>query len=50
VAEDLIAVMDSLYAIIADYRYSTLYPDPHERRLMLPYIAVPQQYDLLGAD
>ena len=50
VAEDLIAVMDSLYAIIADYRYATLYPDPRERRLMLPYIAVPQQYDLLGAD
>lgn len=50
VAEDLIYVMDRLYAIVADYRYSTLYPDARERRRMLPYIAVPQQYDLLGAD
>jgi hypothetical protein len=50
VAEDLIYVMDRVYAITADYRYSTLYPDARTRRLMLPYISVPQQYDLLGAD
>ncbi len=50
VAEDLIHTMDRLYAITADYRYRTLYPDPRDRRAMLPYIAVPQQYDLLGAD
>jgi hypothetical protein len=49
VAEDLVATMDQLYAVIADYRYKLLYPDPADRRAMLPIIAVPQVYDLLNA-
>lgn len=36
--------------IIADYRYSVLYPNLIERRRMLPSIPVPEKYELLGPD
>jgi hypothetical protein len=50
IAEDLVYVADRLYAIIADYRYSYQYPAVADRRRMLPRIAVPERYELLGAD
>jgi len=50
VAEDLVYIADYLYAIIADYRYAYQYPSAAERRRMLPYIPVPEHFELLGAD
>jgi hypothetical protein len=50
VAEDIVYIADYLYAIIADYRYSYQYPDLTERRRMLPFIPVPEKYELLGPD
>ena len=50
IAEDLVYIADYLYAIIADYRYAYQYPDTIERRRMLPYIPVPEKYELLGAN
>ena len=50
VAEDIVYIADYLYAIIADYRYSYQYPSTVERRRMLPFIPVPEKFELLGAD
>jgi hypothetical protein len=50
VAEDIVYIADYLYAIIADYRYAYQYPSTIERRRMLPYIPVPEKYELLGPD
>jgi hypothetical protein len=50
VAEDIVYIADYLYAIIADYRYSYQYPSTVERRHMLPFIPVPEHFELLGAD
>lgn len=49
VAEDMVYLADYLYAIIADYRYAYQYPDFARRRRMLPYIPVPEHFELLGA-
>lgn len=46
VAENLVAAMDKLYKITAQYRYGKLYPDPEDLENMLPTIAVPENYDL----
>jgi hypothetical protein len=49
VAEDLVAVMDSIYKLIARYRYKDLYPiDDIED--MLPRVNVPDKFDLLSID
>jgi hypothetical protein len=50
IAEDLVYIADYLYAIIADYRYAYQYPNLTERRHMLPFIPVPEKFELLGAD
>ena len=50
IAEDIVYIADYLYAIIADYRYSYQYPILTERRRMLPFIPVPEKYELLGPD
>jgi hypothetical protein len=49
VAEDLVALMDRLYAIIADYRYRLIVPDAATRIKMLPKIAVPEKFDILSS-
>lgn len=46
VAEDIVQLMDWAYKVIAKYRYSGLYNDVQE---MLPYIAVPEKFDLVSA-
>jgi hypothetical protein len=50
VAEDLVYIADYLYGIIADYRYAYQYPVLRERRRMLPYIPVPEHYEIVGPD
>jgi len=50
IAEDIVYIADYLYAIIADYRYSYQYPSTVERRRMLPFIPVPEKFELLGAN
>ncbi len=50
IAEDLVAIMDKVYAFINDYRYSVIVSDKKARLALLPKIAVPQNYDLLSSD
>lgn len=45
IAEDGIKIMDQAYALIADYRYKTLYSF-EDINNMLPAIAVPEKFDL----
>jgi hypothetical protein len=48
VAEDLVWVMDRVYFFINEMRYSIILPDKSARVTMLPYIAVPEKFDLLS--
>lgn len=48
IAEDVVAMMDKIYATIAMYRYSKLYT-AEEIELMLPVIPVPEHYDLISS-
>jgi len=48
VAEDLIWTMDRVYHFINEMRYSIILPDKNSRGEMLPYISVPEKYDLLS--
>lgn len=48
IAEDLVRIMDSLYLIIARYRYKMLYDNETINR-MVPSIAVPDHFDLLSS-
>lgn len=47
IAEDLVKIMDSLYSLIADYRYKDQYTF-EEIEDMLPSIAVPEKFDLFS--
>jgi len=49
VAEDLVAIEDNYYRIICDMRYSVVIIDPESRKKMLPYIPVPEKFDLLSS-
>lgn len=49
VAEDIVAVLDKLYYFINEYRYSVVVPNISDRIAMLPYINVPDKFDLLSA-
>jgi hypothetical protein len=49
VAEDLVAAMDRLYTLICDYRYAIVVPNTEERKLLKPYIPVPEKFDLLSS-
>lgn len=40
-------MMNPIYKIIADYRYSVLIPDQKKRNELLPLIQVPEHFDLL---
>lgn len=48
IAEDIVRIMDSVYRLIALYRYSAQY-SPEEIIKMLPKIAVPEKYDIISA-
>lgn len=49
VAEDLVAVIDQLYFFINEYRYAVVVADENQRHDMLPYINVPDKFDLLSS-
>jgi hypothetical protein len=49
VAEDLVAMMDSVVLISADLRYGLVIPSQLERVKMLPKINVPDRFDLFSA-
>jgi hypothetical protein len=49
IAEDIVASMDKLYKILCDYRYSIILPNTEEREDLLPYINVPEKFDLLSS-
>lgn len=48
VAEDLVWMMDNVYRIICDYRYSFILPETKTRNDMLPSVAVPEKFDILS--
>ncbi len=48
IAEDLVRILDGVYALICEYRYLHIVPDPEQRRAMLPRINVPTKYDILN--
>jgi hypothetical protein len=50
IAEDLVAILDTIYKITCDYRYSVIVPNTTERHKMLPNISVPNNFDLLSTD
>lgn len=50
IAEDLVWMMDDMYRIICDYRYSLIVPDEVKRKEMLPSVAVPEKFDLVGSN
>jgi hypothetical protein len=49
-AEDLICSIDKTIYFINEWRYAYLVPDAKQRKLMLPNIPVPQNFDLLPED
>ncbi len=49
IAEDIVAVLDSVYYFINEYRYKLLIPNLEDRIEMLPTIAVPEKFDLLSS-
>lgn len=48
IAEDLVRILDTVYYLIALYRYSVQYT-PDQIYEMLPMIAVPEKFDILSA-
>lgn len=40
-------ILDPIYKIIVDYRYSVLIPNEEQRKKLLPLIQVPEHFDLL---
>lgn len=48
IAEDIVRIMDGIYALICEYRYMHIVPNQEQRRLMLPHINVPTKYDILN--
>lgn len=50
VAEDMVAVMDSIYKVVCDYRYGILIPSAEERKKLLPDVAVPEKFDILSSN
>jgi hypothetical protein len=50
IAEDIVAVMDSIYKGICDLRYSVAVSDAGKRDAMLPVVNVPERFDLLSAN
>lgn len=49
IAEDIVSAMDNLYFFINEYRYLKIVTDPEERKAMLPYVNVPEKFDLLSS-
>lgn len=49
VAEDMVWNMMRIYYFCSEYRYNVIISDREQRMAMLPKIAIPQYFDLLGA-
>lgn len=49
IAEDIVRILDKVYRIICDIRYSVLIPNADERYKLLPKIAVPEKFDILSS-
>ena len=50
IAEDIVAILDSIYYFINEYRYKILISNQDERIEMLPSIAVPEKFDILSTN
>jgi hypothetical protein len=50
IAEDVVAAMDRLYSFVSEYRYGIAVPKTEDRAAMLPYISVPERFDLLSSN
>jgi hypothetical protein len=49
IAEDIVSTMDRLYFFIGEYRHSVIIPNADDRKDLLPYINVPDKFDLLSS-
>lgn len=47
IAEDCIRILDELIKCVIDYRYGGIVPDNTLRGKLLPYIQVPEKYDII---
>lgn len=50
IAEDIVALMDKIYAFAIDLRYDKTVPNGKQRKFLRPNISVPQNFDLLSSD
>ena len=50
IAEDIVRIADTVVKHINDLRYNVIVPDKATRDAMLPYIVVPEVFDLLNAE
>lgn len=50
VAEDIIRIFDDHYYIINEYRYNIIIPKEADRKKEIPFIPVPQKYDILSEE
>lgn len=48
VAEDVVRIIDRCYFIFGEYRHRVIVPNAQDRKELLPYIPVPQKYDILS--
>lgn len=47
VAEDIVSIMDKFYKIGYDYRYRVRVPNAEDRKLMLPIVNVPENFNMM---
>ena len=50
VAEDLVAILDRVIYFINEMRYKIIVPDKKMRMAMLPFISVPEKFDILSSN
>lgn len=49
IAEDMVAMIDRVISICTDYRYMIAIPSKDARKKLLPYISVPDHFDMLSS-
>jgi hypothetical protein len=50
IAEDLVQILDNLHKLCVEYRYKVVVPNNMERMDLVPFVSVPEKYDLLSSN
>jgi hypothetical protein len=50
IAEDLVQILDNLHKLCVEYRYKLVVPNNMERMDLVPFVSVPEKYDLLSSN